>query len=388
MTKSFFLVVVTYLAFISLGLPDGLLGIAWPFMSTRSGVPLDSLGILLIGFTAGYLATSSTSGKILKHLSLGVLLSISCVLTALSLFTYAMTDVWSAMIVASFFLGAGGGAIDSSINTFAASHFSASTVNWLHAFYGVGATTGPLLVTMMLANGLQWYYGYVTVALIQLSLAMLFMLTQSRWRVSSAGDESHSTTEYFETLKLPIVWWYMLIFFLYTGLEQGFGQWLFTILTRSRGVEEEQAGLWASLYWGSLTVGRIVFGILLTKIPVTKVLAGAIVGIAVGVILFAAELTPVTSLVAVMILGVANAPVFPSLIAITPYRIGKEHTATAIGVQISMAMLGGALVPGVAGFFSHGSGLEIIPKIFSLGAIVLVAAYFYTHRRSLPTTAH
>ncbi|HEY8402676.1 MAG TPA: MFS transporter, partial [Cytophagaceae bacterium] len=147
--NSIFITIVTYLAFISLGLPDGLLGIAWPYMSTRVKVPIDSLGILLLGFTTGYVVSSSLSGKIMKAISLGVLLAISCLLTAFSLLAYAFSEYWILMIVASFFLGSGGGAIDSSINTFAASRFSASTINWLHAFYGVGATTGPLLVTFM-----------------------------------------------------------------------------------------------------------------------------------------------------------------------------------------------------------------------------------------------
>lgn len=379
--RSFFLVVVTYLAFISLGLPDGLLGIAWPFLSVRSGVPLDALGILLISFTAGYLSTSSTSGKILKSISLGMLLAVSCLMTALSLLTYALTEEWFLIIVASFFLGSGGGAIDSSINTFAASRFTASTVNWLHAFYGVGATTGPLIITFMLANDFEWYHGYIAVASIQLSLAILFFFTKQRWQVSSSHGEHHATSEYFQTLKLPIVWIYMLIFFLYTGLEQGFGQWLFTILTRSRGISEEQAGLWASAYWGSLTIGRIIFGIVLTRIPVNRVLVGAVLGIVAGAALFALNVNGALNLSGIVILGIANAPVFPSLISVTPIRIGKEHAATAIGVQISMAMLGAALVPGFAGFLSDAFGLEVITRVFAIGAALLAGLYLVTATR-------
>lgn len=381
---SFFLVIVTYLAFISLGLPDGLLGIAWPFMSARAEVPLNSLGILLIGFTIGYLATSSTSGKIVKLISLGMLLAISCILTACSLLAYSLSDAWHIMIVASFFLGAGGGAIDSSINTFAASRFSASTVNWLHAFYGVGATTGPLLVTVMIANDLSWYHGYIAVAAIQISLAVLFFVTQKRWQVSSVSgaEEHHSSAEYLQTLRRPIVWLYMLIFFLYTGLEQGFGQWLFTLLTKSRGIAEEQAGLWASLYWGSLTAGRIAFGIVLTRIPVKKVLVSAMLGIVGGAVLFAMNMNAVTTLLGITILGIANAPVFPSLISVTPERLGREHTATAIGVQISMAMLGGALLPGFAGLLSDRFGLEVIAIVFMMAAIILAATFFSGTARS------
>ena len=380
---SIFIVIVTYLAFISLGLPDGLLGIAWPFMSSRSNVPLDHLGILLIGFTCGYLMTSATSGKIMKHVSLGMLLTISCVLTALSLLTYAMVDTWHIMIVASVFLGSGGGAIDSSINTFAASKFSASTINWLHAFYGVGATTGPLVVTFMLSNDVEWYYAYITVAFVQLCLAVLFLFTRKRWKTSSGADDHHSSSEYLQTLKLPIVWLSVIIFFLYTGLEQGFGQWLFTILTESRGMTEEMAGLLTGSYWGSLTVGRIIFGIALTKIPVKTVLFGAIIGIVAGITFFTVNIGSITTTMGIVILGIAVAPVFPSLISVTPERIGKQHAATAIGAQISMAMLGGALIPGLAGWLSDDFGLEVIPKVFLIAGALLACLYFVTSRKHI-----
>ena len=146
-------------------------------------------------------------------------------------------------------------------------------------------------------------------------------------------------------------------------------------------MNEEQAGLLTSLYWGSLTIGRIVFGIVLTRIPVSKVLTGAILGIVVGILLFSLDANAVTNVLGIMILGVANAPVFPSLISITPDQIGKEHTATAIGVQISMAMLGGALLPGFAGLLSDELGLEVIAKVFSVAAILLAGLYFTSTRR-------
>ena len=173
----------------------------------------------------------------------------------------------------------------------------------------------------------------------------------------------------------------MLVFFLYTGLEQGFGQWLFTILTRSRGISEEQAGLLASSYWGSLTIGRIIFGIVLTRIPVNRVLVGAVLGIVAGAMLFAWNLNGALNLLGIAILGIANAPVFPSLISVTPVRIGKEHAATAIGVQISMAMLGAALVPGFAGLLSDAFGLEVIPRVFAIAAVSLAVLYLVTARK-------
>ncbi len=280
------------------------------------------------------------------------------------------------MIVASFFLGSGGGAIDSSINTFAASRFSASTVNWLHAFYGVGATTGPLLVTLILTCKLQWYHAYIIVAGIQIALSILFLFTYTNWSIASEENTEEQHSDYFQTLKLPIVWINILIFFLYTGIEQGFGQWIFSILTQSRNISQAEAGLWTSAYWASLTIGRIVFGIVLTKIPVNKVLQGAIFGIVAGTSLVMVDMANGLTLLGIVVLGFSNAPVFPSLISVTPLRIGKQHAATAIGVQISMAMVGASVLPGLAGLLSENYGLEIIPKFFTGTAIVLLLLYF------------
>jgi len=381
--KSFFLILVMYLAFISLGLPDGLLGIAWPFMSSRFHVPLDALGILLVCFTAGYLSTSSTSGKILNIISLGALLIVSCLLTGVSLLVYAFASYWYFAIMASFCLGAGGGAIDSSINTFAASRFSASTLNWLHAFYGVGATLGPLLITFLLAGGFQWFNGYIIVAVIQIALSVLFLYSRNSWQVSSREEEERRPgAEYLQTMKLPVVWINILIFFLYTGFEQGFGQWIFTILTKSRGMIDEEAGLWTSAYWGSLTVGRMLSGVLLTRISVNHALKVALAGIVAGAFLVMLNIGNFFTLAGIMIIGLANAPVFPSLIAVTPKTVGKEHAATAIGTQISAAMLGASLLPAFAGWLSRGLGLEVITKVFVLAAIILMVLYLLSIRKA------
>ena len=380
--KAYFLILVMYLAFISLGLPDGLLGIAWPFMSARYSVSLDSLGVLLMCFTAGYLSTSSTSGKILKLIHLSTLLMISCLLTGTSLLVFAFSEYWFGAIVAAFCLGAGGGAIDSAINTFAASHYSASVLNWLHAFYGIGATAGPLLITFLLAVNFQWYNGYIIVALIQIALAALFLFSRKYWRVASHEEKEDSGAEYWQTLKLPVVWVNMLLFFLYTGFEQGFGQWVFTILTKSRGMIDEEAGLWASAYWGSLTVGRILSGIILVKVSVNQTLKLALSGIVAGAFMVMLDINNWLTLAGIMTIGLANAPVFPSLISVTPQRVGKEHAATAIGAQISTAMLGASLLPAFAGWLSRGLGLEMIPKVFAIAAIVLMLLYLVSTRKA------
>jgi fucose permease len=387
---SFLLILVTYAAFVSLGLPDGLLGIAWPFMSERFTVPLDALGILLIGFVGGYLSTSTTGGKIMSILPLGILLTLSCCLTGLSLLVYAFADYWWMVIIASYFLGAGGGAIDTSINTFAASRFSPSVVNWLHGFYGVGATTGPVIMSWILANDKEWYNGYLIVGVIQISLSLIFLLTLKYWKVSEEQEEEHTSAPYGQALRMPKVWLNILIFFIYIGLEVSVGQWIFTVLTRSRGIAEADAGLWTSAYWGSFTLGRILFGFILTRLRLQKVLISTLVGIIAGTILLAIHLSNVLSLAGIIIIGLANAPVFPSLISNTPTQIGKKHLANVIGFQMSSAMVGGALLPAFAGWMMDIFSLEIIPKLFIAEAILLLLLFLISigMRRSVSQQNH
>lgn len=377
------LITISYLAFISLGLPDGLLGVSWPFMSDKLGVPLDSLGILLISFVAGYLSTSTISGKILTILPIGLLLAISCCVTGLSLLAFAYSNYWFLVIIASFFLGSGGGAIDSSINIFAASKFSASVVNWLHAFYGVGATSGPFIITWMLVQDKEWYYGYIAVGIVQIMLAFIFLITLKYWKLSSFHEEPQPSGSYAEAFRLPMIWITIFIFFLYSGLEIGVGQWIFTVLTESRSIRAEQAGLWTSAYWGSLTAGRIIFGFILTRLPVHHAMVGALTGVVTGTLLLAANQSHFMSLAGIILIGFSNAPIFPCLISITPKQVGEKHSANVIGFLISAAMIGGAILPWIAGLLTDSFGWEIIPLLFLIEAVLLLTLYLISRLQYL-----
>lgn len=375
------LIGISYLAFISLGLPDGLLGISWPFMSEKLRIPIDSLGVLLIIFMAGYLSASTVSGKILAIMPLGFLLAASCAVTGISLLLFAYSNYWFLVIIASFFLGSGGGAIDASINIFAASKFSVSVVNWLHAFYGIGATSGPFIVTWLLVQNQKWHYGYIAVGVVQLTLAFIFLLTVKYWKFSSENNQTQNLGSFAEAFRLPFLWITILIFFIYTGLEIGVGQWIFTVLTKSRGVNIERAGLLTSAYWGSLTVGRIIFGFVLTRIKIHHAMITALTSIVIGTILLAINYNDLISSIAIVLIGFSNAPIFPCLISMTPTQVGERHSANIIGFQISAAMIGGALLPAFSGLLTNYFGWEIIPIAYVMEAILLLALYIISLRK-------
>ncbi|MCI0691338.1 MFS transporter [candidate division KSB1 bacterium] len=384
------LVGLTYISFISLGLPDGLLGVAWPSIRTFFKLPLDALGALLVMFTAGYLLSSFSSGRILARLNVGSLLALSCMATAVSLLGYALTPSWWIMVALGLLSGLGAGAIDAGLNTYAATHFSARAVNWLHACYGIGATIGPLIMTSVLMASHPWQRGYVIVGIAQLALAMCFAMTGKLWandkrdaelaqddllKSTSSGSASLASPTPTSTLRLPITWLSIAVFFIYTGIEAAAGTWAYSLFTEGRGVPVMTAGTWVSVYWGCLTAGRLLSGFVINFVPVRLLLRYCIFGIALGAGMIWLNVTSFVSFVGLALMGLSSAPIFPSMIATTPERLGAAHTANVVGFQIAAAVLGQSLLPSFIGVLADNFGLEIVAPILLMTAMLLLAIY-------------
>lgn len=372
------LIAMAYLSFVSLGLPDGLLGVAWPSMRASFGLPLDALGGLMVMFTVGYLASSFSAGRLLARMSAGILLAVSCLATSASLIGYSVAPSWWIVVALGVVAGLGAGAIDAGLNTFAATHFSARTVNWLHASYGVGTTSGPMIMTGVMGAGLAWRWGYAVVGFGQLALAVCFASTRRLWtdgretrdQVSAPSAPAASAGA---TLRLPVAWLSVAVFFIYCGIEATAGAWSYTLFTESRGVPMKTAGTWVSIYWGSFTAGRIISGLMAGFASDTKLLRLCIIGVALGALLLWLDLSDLVSFAGLALMGIALAPVFPTLIATTPGRLGATHTANGVGFQIAAAALGLSLLPTFAGLMADRFGLEIIgPVLFASAALLLV----------------
>ncbi|RYD64885.1 MAG: MFS transporter, partial [Verrucomicrobiaceae bacterium] len=368
------LLIIAYLGFISLGLPDTLIGVAWP--SVRETFHLQQSSIALIFFGAGfsYFLSSFFTGRLLSVMGVGVLLAASSTLVALSGFGYAMAPVWALFAACSLLHGLGSGAIDSGLNHYVAHHFSARHMNWLHACYSLGATFGPLIMTGMLAWNGSWRAGYFTVASILLSLSLLFAFTRRKW---DAGEETAETAEQTKSasmsdaLRHPTVWLQVVLFFVYTGLEVTVGQWSFTLLTESRSIEKETAGLWVTIYWASIGVGRVFFGFVVDRLGIDRLIRLSLFTTVVGTILFALNLSPVLSAVSLALAGLGLAAIYPCMMTRTPQRLGKALAAHAIGFQVSGAMLGAAALPSLTGFLAQRFGLETIAAAAVGMAVVL-----------------
>lgn len=372
------LIGLAYLGFMSLGLPDGLLGVAWPSIRTFFQLPLHALGPFLLLFTAGYLVSSFSSGHLVGRLQLGRLLALSCLATASSLLGYALTPWWEGMVLLAVVAGLGAGAIDAGINTYAATHWSARMVNWSHACYGLGAMAGPLIMTTVMGAQLPWQWGYGVVGIAQLALALAFERTRRQWPTASVPTTLQSTTisrTTGDTLRLPRLWLSLAIFFVYTGLEAATGAWAYSLLHESRGVAMATAGRWVSMYWGGLTVGRLVAGLIVGRVSTDALVRGCIFSIASGAACLWLNLSSAVNCLGLVLMGLACAPIFPSLIATTPARLGEAHAANAIGFQIAAAVLGQSLLPGGLGVVAHLLGLEIIAPLL-LGTALVLGALF------------
>jgi fucose permease len=378
------LILLSFSAFISLGLPDGLLGVAWPSIREAFSLRLDALGVLLLASMAGYIVSSFLSGGLISKLGVGGTLAASCFLTGAGLVGYTLVPQWWMMVALGFVAGLGGGAIDAGLNTYVASNFGEGLMQWLHASFGVGVTLGPIIMTVGLNWFNSWHWGYRNVGAAQGLLALSFLLTLSMWRQTSdhPQQENSRITDYktplTETLRHPMIWMSLLMFFIYTGVEVSFGNWTYSLLTLSRGVPTEVAGLWSGSYWATFTLGRFLAGILTRRFGIKKLLvAGQLAG------LFGAALLwwnpfPTSSIIAVSIIGFALAPIFPGLVSTTSSRVGDHHAANTIGMQISAAGLGGAVVSGLAGVLAQNINLEAIPVYLTCLFVILIGIYYLT----------
>jgi fucose permease len=413
---------LAYLGFISLGLPDGLLGVGWPSISRDLHVPTESVGFILAVFTAGYLSASVAAGFLIARLGVGWLLATSTALASLALCGYALAPRLVVIVGFAALLGLGSGAIDSGLNAYAAGAFGARHMNWLHASFGLGATVGPLVMTSVLAAGVSWRWGYGIVATGQALLATAFAATAGSWAVrgpvtpvgesvasaasvASAGsgagsagsgagssargapapspDEPAAPPRALATLALPAVWLGALAFGVYAAIEIAAGLWAYLLLTEGRGVSSSVAGLCVSAYWGSLFVGRVVLGLVGDRVGSRRVLAGGLTGIAVGALLIALPAHAAVTVAGLVLVGAAAAPVFPLMVLTTADRVGVEHADRAIGVQVGAAGLGGAVLPAAIGVVLGRVGVEALgPSLLAL-AIALVAIYLTPalHRR-------
>lgn len=379
------LLALAYLAFVSLGLPDALLGVAWPSLRDDFGLPQALLGAPVAAAAVAYFISGLFAGRLMEGFRIGLLLAGSTALVTAGVFGIAAAPAFWIVLLASPIVGFGSGAIDSALNTYAARNFSQKHMSWLHAAYAAGATAGPAIMTAVLAGGSSWRFGYALVATMLAVLTIAFTGARRRWdagrRVEhvvmdapgNVGpvDVDRPRASGFSALRSGRVWLQVAVFFFYTGIEVTAGQWSYTLLTESRGIAAPAAGSWVAAYWGGLLVGRLVLGFAIEHVGQVRMLRFAMVGVVLSAAVFA-FVDGAWSALALPLLSFSLASIYPGLMAETPRRVGEHLAPHAVGFQVSAATLGIAVMPAVAGFLSQRFTLEAIGPLIAGCAVVLV----------------
>jgi fucose permease len=370
-SKPITLLFIAFLGFIAIGIPGSLLNVAWIHIQDAFGLTLDSIGLALAGFTAGRLVTTFINGRMLARLGAGRFLLIGCLLTALGLLGYALSPAWSLLLVAAFVFGLGSGVIDAGLNTFVAAYYNAGQLNWLHACFGIGLTLGPIIMNAIVLDlGMSWRWGYGVAVILPLITGACFLATLNQWELSSkSGGEDRRDSQIRETLRLPIVWLCLAMFFVYGGIEVGGGQLTNSLFIEGRRIDPRTSGTWISLYWASFTVGRMLIGIVINRVQPRKVVRMGMLAAIVGSAMIWINVSDTFSFIGLALLGFALAPQFPTLIAETSGLVGTAHTANVIGFQIGAAGVGATILTGLAGVLAQNLTLEVIgPYLFMISA--------------------
>jgi fucose permease len=390
-TSEFQVIGLSYLSYIALGLPGGILGVAWPSIRETFGISLDAVGILLAASTIGYLLSSFFSGRVIARLGTGLTLALSSLVAAIGLLSYGLAPSWWFMVLIGLGGGLGTGTIDAGLNLYFARVYGPRLMNWLHAAFGLGAAIGPLLITALLNSQLSWRIGYVIVGTLQLIMAASFALTIRRWQNFGASTDTSENPHVddvplADTIRQPLVWLSILLFVFAAGIELAIGQWVYTFFTQARGVDLNTAGQWVSIYWASFTAGRVVFGIIANRLPISRAITACMLITVVGSLLMWANLGDAASLIGLAAAGFVIGPIFPLLISTTPDRVGK-HANNAVGIQVSAASLGIAALPALAGVLAERIGIDSIAPFIVVVAVITLVLYHLASVRQISPLA-
>ncbi len=372
------LLAVIYLSFISLGLPDALLGAAWPSMYGLFGVPVSCAGIVSMIIALGTVVSSLQCGRLIRLLGAGKLTALSVGLTALALTGFSLSGAFWQLCLWAVPYGLGAGSVDAALNNYVALHYASRHMSWLHCMWGLGASLGPYLMGFALTGGLGWQAGYRWIALLQLGLTLILAASLPLWRVhgqSGAEEETRALT-LGQLFRLPGVKAVMGTFFCYCALEQTTGLWASSYLTLQKEVPAETAAGFASLFFAGITAGRALSGFLTLALSDRQMVR---LGQGTAALGAAALLLPVNgtaaALAGLVLIGLGCAPIYPCLIHATPEHFGAENSQAVIGVQMASAYVGTCLMPPLFGLIADHITAGLFPVYLLAVLLVMTAAH-------------
>lgn len=372
------LLAIIYISFISLGLPDSLLGSAWPLMVEEFSVPLSYMGIISVIISAGTVASSLFSERVTRRIGTGRVTAISVFLTAIGLLGFALSNSFALLCVFAVPYGIGAGAVDASLNNYVAIHYASRQMSWLHCCWGVGASIGPYIMSSAIGMGKGWQMGYGVISGIQLALCLALFLALPLWKKVGDGEgltEQKSNIGLRGALKIKGVKPAMLAFFCYCALESTAGLWASSYLVDCRGVDAQTAAGFASLFYLGITAGRFASGFFANRVGDKNMVRLGCSVIVLGLALIALPLeNSILALVGLVTVGVGAAPIFPSLIHATPTSFGNEASHTVVGMQMASAYVGILMAPMIFGLIADNVNIALYPFFMLTFALALTAS--------------
>lgn len=371
------LLAIIYLAFISLGLPDSLLGAAWPSMYPEFQVPVSYAGIISMVIALGTVISSLMSDRLTKSLGAGLVTAISVAMTALALFGFSFSHSFWMLILWSIPYGLGAGSVDAALNNYVALHYKSRHMSWLHCMWGVGASAGPYIMGFALSHGQNWNGGYRYIGILQVILTFILFISLPLWKKEKkdAASESDATSDHILTLReifaIPGAKSVMLMFFCYSAIEQTSGLWASSYLVLHKGVAPETAATFASLFYIGITIGRAISGFITMKLNDTQMIRLGQGIILLGVLALFLPLGSTISLIGFILIGLGCAPIYPCIIHSTPDHFGADRSQAIIGVQMASAYVGTCLMPPVFGLIANNITVALLPVYLILFLILL-----------------
>lgn len=381
------LLAVIYLAFISLGLPDSLLGSAWPVMRVQFGAPLSFAGVISMIIAGGTILSSLLSERLLHRLGTGLLTACSVAMTAVALFGFSVSNSLVSLCLWAIPYGLGAGAVDAAINNYVALHFRSRHMSWLHCFWGIGASISPYIMSACLANNGQWQMGYRTVSLLQIGLTCVLFLSLPLWRAEQAkggGTEADEARPLglLRTVRIPGVPYVLIAFFAYCGVESTAGLWASSFLTEARGIGAQTAASLASLFYLGITFGRFLNGFIADRLGDGRLIRIGVLVMSGSVLLILLPFSSnVPAMAGLLLFGLGCAPIYPSIIHSTPIRFGKAHSQAIIGVQMAGAYVGSTFLPPLFGWIASGVSIRLYPFFLAALVVLLLAMTELLNRR-------
>lgn len=361
------LLAVIYLSFISLGLPDSLLGAVWPSIYQGFGVPVSYSGVIFCIISVGTVISSLQSDRLTRRFGTGGVTAISVGMTAAALFGFSVSNSFLALCLWAIPYGLGAGSVDAALNNYVALHFASRHMSWLHCMWGVGASTGPYIMGNVLARNAGWHMGYRVIGVIQLVLTAVIAISLPLWKTGTAGNTEEQAAAPAKALTLrqifhiPGVKEVVITFFCYCSLEQTAGLWASSYLVLDRGIAPETAAGFASLFFLGITAGRALSGFLTLKWNDAQMVRMGLCVIALGLAALFLPFGQTTALAGLVLIGLGCAPIYPSIIHATPGHFGAERSQAIIGVQMAGAYIGNCLMPPLFGVLADHTTIAVFP---------------------------